>query len=90
MKDLKKVFLRKKPAKILVGIKRGNEPKYASVLSREADCTYSHTVKILDALEEHDLITFEKKGRRKFIELTDEGIKIAKSMEKLLEQLDSV
>ena len=88
MKDLKKVFLHLKPAKILVGLKRGKKPKYASILSKEADCTYSHTVKILNTLEEHGLIEFEKQGRRKIINLTEEGEDMAYDMESLLRKIE--
>lgn len=88
MKDLEKVFLHTKPAKILVGLKRGKKPKYASILSKEADCTYSHTVKILNTLEEHSLIEFEKKGRRKIINLTESGEDMAYDMENLLRKME--
>jgi len=88
MTDLKEVFLHQKPAKILLGIKRGRESKYASVLSREADCTYSHTVKILNTFEESDLIEFRKEGRKKLIELTKSGRELAEQMEGVMESLN--
>jgi predicted transcriptional regulator len=88
MSELKEVFLHGKPARILVGIKRGQDSKYASVLSREANCTYSHTVKILNTFKEHGLIEFEKEGRKKLIELTDEGADVAEGMEGLIESIE--
>lgn len=90
MKDLEEMFLHQKPARILVGLNRGNERKYASVLSKEADCTYSHTVKILDQFEEHDLIEFTKEGRKKLIELTDRGEELASTMDDLMQRIESV
>lgn len=88
--DLTDVFLRSKPAQILVGIRRGRDAKYASVLSKEADCTYSHTVKVLDRFEEDGLIEFEKEGRKKLIELTDRGQQLAMTMDRLMTQLDDL
>lgn len=90
MKALEDIFLHAKPAKIFVGLVRGRDAKYASVLSKEADCTYSHTVKILDLFQEHDLIEFRKEGRKKLIELTDEGEKLADQMADLMDLMDDV
>ena len=88
MERLKDLFLHGKPATILVGIKRGRGEKYASLLSKEADCTYSHAVKILNKFKESGLVEFDKQGRRKLIELTEKGERIASSMERLFEHLD--
>ncbi len=88
MKPLEDIFLHIKPAKILVGLVRGRDAKYASVLSKEADCTYSHTVKILDQFKEHGLIEFNKEGRKKLIELTDEGEELAENMAGLMDTIE--
>ncbi|MDY6761513.1 MAG: winged helix DNA-binding protein [Candidatus Nanohaloarchaea archaeon] len=90
MTDLEEMFLHRKPARILVGITRGEDRKYASVLSKEADCTYSHTVKILDQFEERGLIEFTKEGRKKLIELTDRGEEIASRMDSLMRTIDDI
>lgn len=90
MKALEDIFLHIKPAKIMVGLGRGRDTKYASVLSKEADCTYSHTVKILDQFKEHGLIEFKKEGRKKLIELTDEGEELAERMGELMDSLEDV
>lgn len=88
MKDLEELFLHTKPARILVGLVRGQDNKYASVLSKEADCTYSHTVKILDQFKEHGLVEFQKEGRKKLIELTDDGQELAERMNNVIECLE--
>lgn len=88
MKPLEDIFLHIKPAKILVGLVRGRDTKYASILSKEADCTYSHTVKILDQFKAHGLIEFHKEGRKKLIELTEEGEELATRMADLMDSLD--
>lgn len=90
MKPLEDIFLHVKPAMILVGLGRGRDAKYASVLSKEVDCTYSHTVKILDQFKEHGLIEFRKEGRKKLIELTDDGEELAQRMGELTDTLESV
>ncbi|MCJ7478655.1 MAG: MarR family winged helix-turn-helix transcriptional regulator [Candidatus Nanohaloarchaeota archaeon QJJ-7] len=88
MSDLEEMFLQSKPARILVGLNRGEERKYASVLSKEADCTYSHTVKILDKFEEKGLIEFSEEGRKKLIDLTDHGQELADAMDEFMRKID--
>ena len=67
------------PVKLLTALKSG--PKYATILSKEVDCTYSHTVKVLDQFKIYGLVDFEKKGRIKIIKLTEDGQELAHSIE---------
>jgi len=90
MDTIEKVFLHGKPTRILVGLKRGNKAKYASILAREANCTYSHTVKILNLLRKYELIEFEKKGRKKLIRLTVPGADLAQELERILWRLEKL
>ena len=76
-KDIFEVFFRRKPAMILVALKKNMKNRYGSILAKEVDCTYSHTVKILQEMEKSGLVGFEKQGRIKVIQLTDVGIKVA-------------
>ena len=76
-------FLREKPVMMLIKLRNFNKPRYASLLAKEVDCTYSHTVRILQILEENELIQFVKRGRIKIIELTKLGEKISTIMEEL-------
>ena len=82
-KDIFEVFFRRKPAMILVALRRGGKNRYGSVLAKEVDCTYSHAVKILQEMEKAKLVAFEKQGRIKTIKLTDNGNKIADHIEKI-------
>jgi hypothetical protein len=80
-----KLFLRPKPVKMLVSLKTG--PKYATIISKEVDCTYSHTVKLLDLFKMMSLVDFEKKGRIKIVKLTEAGEDLAKAMDIVLVKL---
>ena len=82
-KEIFEVFFRKKPAMILVALRKSNKNRYGSVLAKEVDCTYSHAVKILQEMEKARLVNFEKQGRIKIIKLTENGDKIAESIEKI-------
>lgn len=82
-KEIFEVFFRRKPAMILVALRQNTKNKYGSVLAKEVDCTYSHAVKILQEMEKSNLVSFQKNGRIKTIELTDSGNKVAEHIEKI-------
>lgn len=83
--ELTKLFLRTKPVRMLIALKKG--PKYCTQISKEIDCTYSHTIKLLDELETLNLVTFKKQGRIKIVNLTEDGEDLAHSIEGTLMKL---
>ena len=87
MKDNFDIFFRRKPALMLVALKKLSKARYGSILAKEVDCTYSHAVKILQTLEELGLVSFEKKGRIKLIKLTKKGQGVAEDIESIRRQL---
>ncbi|HLC31388.1 MAG TPA: hypothetical protein VJK51_01865 [Candidatus Nanoarchaeia archaeon] len=82
-KDNFDIFFRRKPALMLVALKKMARARYGSLLAKEVDCTYSHAVKILQSLERLNLVAFEKKGRIKLIKLTKRGQEIADNIENI-------
>ena len=83
MKDNFDIFFRRKPALMLVALKRIARARYGSILAKEVDCTYSHAVKILQNLERLGLVVFEKKGRIKLIKLTKRGQEVSDNIENI-------
>ena len=83
MKDNLDIFFRRKPALMLVSLKKNTRMRYGSILAKEVDCTYSHVVKILQTLEELKLVDFEKQGRIKVIKLTKKGVEVANAIEEI-------
>ena len=73
---------------MLVSLREG--PKYATVISKEVDCTYSHTVKLLELFKDFGLVDFEKKGRIKIIKLTDIGDDLARNVDIVLVKLSKL
>jgi DNA-binding MarR family transcriptional regulator len=77
---------------LLINLSRDSKLRYASVLAKEVDCTYSHTVKIIKMLKDNNLVDFSKKGRLKTIALTTSGKEIASNLARtisLFEKADS-
>ena len=83
MKDNFDIFFRRKPAMMLMALKKISRVRYGSMLAKEVDCTYSHAVKILQILEELGLVSFDKKGRIKMIKLTKKGEEVADNIENI-------
>lgn len=83
MKDNFDIFFRRKPALMLVSLKKNTRMRYGSILAKEVDCTYSHAVKILQTLEALSLVDFEKRGRIKIIRLTKKGKEVADAIENI-------
>jgi predicted transcriptional regulator len=84
-KFVPKLFLRLKPVKMLLSLSEG--PKYATIIAKEVDCTYSHTVKLLELFKDYALVDFEKKGRIKIVKLTNVGEELARSLDGVLARL---
>jgi predicted transcriptional regulator len=83
------LFLHGKPSGIIMCLKDSNG-KYASILSKEVDCTYTHTLKILTQLKEYNLVEFEKDGRIKKVALTSEGEDVAHELGGLVRKLEKI
>ncbi|MCD6579083.1 MarR family transcriptional regulator [bacterium] len=86
--DFNNLFLRDKPVEMLVLLKRGNGPKYATQVSKGVDCTYSHTIKVLDKFRELGLVQFKKRGRIKLVFLTENGAEIAHDFEGIINKFE--
>ncbi len=82
------IFLRLKPTKLLVSLREG--PKSITMVSKSVDLTYSHTIKILDILNELGLVEFEERGRIKIVKLTDLGEDIARNFDTILIKLSKL
>lgn len=80
-----RLYLHIKPVRLMTSLKSG--PKYATLLSKEIDCTYSHTVKLLDQFKKLGLVEFEKKGRIKIVKLTSAGEDLAHAFEGVMMKL---
>ncbi len=87
MKDNFDIFFRRKPALMLVALRKMSKVRYGSILAKEVDCTYSHAVKILQTLESLGLVSFQKKGRIKLIELTKKGEEISEYIDNIRRKL---
>jgi len=87
--NLVNLFLRNKPAFILMKIHACCNKCYASNIAKEVDCTYSHTVRIIQQLEKEGLLTFDKSGRIKTILLTKKGKDISETLKKLMTLFNS-
>ncbi len=82
--EVEELFIRRKPVRLLLNIKVGQGPKYVSILAKDTDCTYSHTVKLLDIFKSMGVVEFEKQGRIKYVKLTQDGHELAGNFEDVM------
>ena len=87
VKSMSNLILHEKPAGVILSLK-ASKGKYASVLAKETNCTYTHILKVLNQMQEFGVVRFKKEGRTKIVELTDKGLDIAHELEGLVRQLD--
>ena len=85
--DMLQIFLREKPVQIALSLKKGKRKRYASQIAKEADCTYSHTVRVLSEMQQKGLIDFNKDGRLKLISLSPIGDQIVETLDELVKLL---
>ena len=67
---------------MLINLRNAKCEIYASSLAKSIDCTYSHVVKILQAMQKDGLISFDKQGRLKILTLTKKGQEVADNLDK--------
>lgn len=82
---MRPMFLSSVPERIIMDISENNN--YVSRIMRSLRVTYSHTVAIVQKLENEKIITKTKIGRKTIVELTEKGKKLQyhlKSMRDLL------
>ncbi len=86
---LENLFLHSKPVRMLLSLKAEDE-KYTTQVSKDVDCTYSHTVKVLENFKKLGLVEFDKKGRIKIVKLTQDGEDIAHDFEGIVRKFGKV
>ncbi len=87
MDELERLLLKEKPCQALLAILELN-PAYVSLVAKEIDSTFAHTLRIISQLEQAGLISTKTSGRMKQIELTEPGKKAAEAIQILRTALD--
>ncbi len=77
------LFLHEKPVKMIISLKN-ERSKYTTQVSKDVDCTYSHTVKVLEMFKNMGLVSFDKRGRIKHVKLTRDGDELALAFEGIM------
>lgn len=85
------LFMREKPVRLLLSLRTTDKKaKYVSTLSRDINCTYSHTVRLLDEFKALGLVKFMKVSRVKYVELTEEGKDLVHQLEGVVRNLSKI
>jgi DNA-binding MarR family transcriptional regulator len=82
LEPLQRLFLREKPVLAILAVGE-MEPAYAALIAKRIDSTFPHTSSILSELEAQGLIKSRPEGRIRYLELTDRGKNVAKTLAEL-------
>jgi DNA-binding MarR family transcriptional regulator len=77
------ILIKEKPAAMLLVLLHSKKAVYVSTLAKQVKYTYSHVVKVLQNMEKAGLVSTEKHGRLKLIELTLKGKDVAEKIEEM-------
>lgn len=88
--DSRDALLHAKNARVLVSLKTVDKKWYASNLAKEAGLSFVHTCELLGILAKDGLIEAKKEGRIKRVVLTENGVKVANSLEELLVKMNAL
>ena len=72
-----------KPTTLIIFLLNNRNKLCISDIAKQINCTYAHSVKILQNFKEEGCITTKKSGRVRYVELTDKGTEIAKSLQSI-------
>jgi predicted transcriptional regulator len=81
------LFFQEKPVRSLLLVKKVDKPIYATIIAKEIDSTYAHTLNVLFSLKERGLVVFDKKGRIKHVKITELGNKVADLLEDFIDMV---
>lgn len=81
------LFFKEKPTNALVKIRKTQRETFTREIAQEIETSYAHCCGIIKELEEDGYLKRKKIGRRKIIELTEEGKTLA---DKLIEAIEAV
>ena len=85
--ELRRLFLREKPALALIAIEE-MENAYAAQVAKRIDSTVPHTCNILAQMEAEGLITSRPVGRVNYLKLTDRGSSLVLALRQIMDLLD--
>ena len=86
---MKTLFLKLKPATVLMLLKDSQQQWYPSKLARASNSSYVHTVNLLIELRNKGVVSIEKKGRQNFYKLTEKGAHLALSLDDFAKKCDA-
>jgi predicted transcriptional regulator len=78
------LFLKKKPASLIIVLKNRPEGIYLSKLALEAGATYVFSTKQIDIMKATGLVTVEKRGKFRIAKLTDLGRDVANAVDSVM------
>lgn len=87
MDHVAEILLNEKSCDAIIVVRQADEPFLAEIIDGIGS-TRTHTKTILERFEAHDLVETEKRGRKRFYQVTEKGAEIADALIELYEQIE--
>jgi len=81
-------FAHAKPCIIMKLLREPESVWHISKLAKGSGATFVYTSHIVARLLENNYVTVESKGKKKFVKLTEKGMKAANSIEELMKSTE--
>lgn len=83
------LFFKDKQVRLLTLLTTPNREWHIADLSKEANVTYVHTSKFVKKCEQYGIITTDKHGRVKTLNLTEKGSYVAKNLATIIDRINA-
>ncbi len=81
-------FARAKPCMIMKLLREPESVWHISKLAKQSGVTFVYTSHIVARLLENGYVTVDSKGKKKFVRLTEKGMKAANSIDELMKSTE--
>jgi predicted transcriptional regulator len=82
------IFFQEKGKMVLLTLRK-EERSYVSSVARKINCTYAHTFNLIKEMERQEIVSASKRGRTKYISLTQKGKELADVMNEFIRVLNT-
>ena len=79
---------REKSARVLLTLKDTSSSWHLSKLAKSCGVTYIFVTKLMSKLEQVGIVSFEMKGKKKVVTLTEKGIQIVNMMDEIKKRIE--
>ncbi len=86
---MKELILKKKPSAVVLLLRDSTQQWYPSKLAKSAGATYVYVTQLLSRMSKEGFVVFDKKGKQKFVTLTERGVLAAAALDEFVKKSEA-